>query len=255
MPGPLRVRASAGKEKGMSERKGLHPLAWVGIGCGVIILIALLGFGACTILVAKTASDIAEEMENNPEITAARAFVFANPELEMVSVDEEAKTVTIRNTTTGEEMTVDASKLADGEISFQGEGGESLTFGQGGMTAKTDEGEFKIGGGGEAEVPEWAPVPDGAKDLMQMMSSVQNGEKSTMITFTVATELEALADAMEAKVKETGLTTHRSVSNFGGMGQASVVGEGDGKVYKLSCMKESAEGPAQCTLTLSEKVQ
>ena len=81
------------------ERTGLHPLAWVGIGCGAIlmvIVIAVVMVGG--FFLARTVKDVAEDFEDNPGLAAARFIVKASPELEEVEVDEDAGTMTVRNT-------------------------------------------------------------------------------------------------------------------------------------------------------------
>ena len=71
-------------------------LKWVLIGCLAIILIGALLFGACSLFVAKKAKDFAGEMSDNPAMAAAEMIVRVNPEIELVSKDEMAQTLTIR---------------------------------------------------------------------------------------------------------------------------------------------------------------
>ena len=49
-----------------AKKKGLPPLAWVGIGCGALVVIALIVFAVGSWLVAKKVRDVAGEFEANP---------------------------------------------------------------------------------------------------------------------------------------------------------------------------------------------
>ena len=147
-------------------KKGLGPLAWIAIGCGVIIVLVGIVMVAGGIFVAGKAKDFAEEMEKNPGLATARAVVKLNPELEEVAVDEEAGTITVRNTRTGEEVTVDFDALADGKLSFSsGDKKMTIEASEEGVKMSSEEGgeKLQLSTGNEVtdDVPEWVPVwPD-----------------------------------------------------------------------------------------------
>ena len=104
-------------------KKGLSPLAWIGIGCGGLLLIGILVVSVGGYFAAKTVSDF---VGDNPAADAAEAIVRINPELELVESDREAGTITIREKSTGKEVTVNYSQLERGELVFgDGEGAGS----------------------------------------------------------------------------------------------------------------------------------
>ena len=120
-------------------KKGLSPLAWIGIGCGGLLLIGILVVSVGGYFAAKTVSDF---VGDNPAAAAAEAIVRINPELELVESDREAGTITIREKSTGKEVTVNYSQLERGELVFgDGEGEEvrvqSGTSGDGGPISIT----------------------------------------------------------------------------------------------------------------------
>ncbi|MCP4899640.1 MAG: hypothetical protein GY906_21960 [bacterium] len=152
------------------EKKGLSPLAWVAIGCGALtvliaIVVVVLGFFA-----VNKAKDFAEEMEANPGLTVARGIVWANPEWEEVSADEDMGTITIRETSSGKEVTVDFDDIKEGAISFTTEEGSVTISGEEGddgsvVSITGDEGSLTFGSterGGE-NIPEWVPVYPGTE--------------------------------------------------------------------------------------------
>ena len=73
---------------------------------------------------ARTVKNVAEDFEDNPGLAAARFIVKAHPELEEVDVDEESGTMTIRNTKTGELITVNFDDIKEGRFSWTADGEE-----------------------------------------------------------------------------------------------------------------------------------
>ena len=106
------------------QKKGLHPLAWVGIGCGVIILIIIILMLIGGLFAAKKLSEAAK----NPEVSAVRATVFAHPDYEEVEFDEDGQSLTIREKKTGKTITASFEEIKEGKLTLTGEDGEEVTF-------------------------------------------------------------------------------------------------------------------------------
>jgi len=153
-------------------RKGLPTIAWIGIGCGALIVIMVLVFTVGGFLMARKVKQVAGDFdfEENPALATARVIVRLNPELEEVATDEENGTITVRNTKTGEEITVNFDDIKEGRLSFSS-GDREVTIdagqtGESGSVNITDEkGTFVIGTGetGGQEIPPWVPVFPGAE--------------------------------------------------------------------------------------------
>jgi len=79
----------------------MPPLAWVGIGCGTILVILVIVVS----LAVRACVDKVEEFRKNPEKAGAEMFVRMNPDLELVSQDENAGTMTVRVKKSGETVT------------------------------------------------------------------------------------------------------------------------------------------------------
>ncbi len=158
-----------------SQKKGLSPLAWIGIGCGALVLlgvvaaVGLLGFGLFK------AKELVEDLEANPAKTAAEMVVRLNPELELIESDEEAGTITFKNVTTGETMTVDFESIAEGKLSVTTEDGElridASEGGEAGMTFTGPDGEVRLGASVE-NVPDWVPLYPESSDARGTYTSV-----------------------------------------------------------------------------------
>lgn len=145
-----------------APKKGLSPLAWVGIGCLVLLLLGAAAFVSCSYFVAKKAGDLAQEIQENPARKLAELAVRANPNLELVETDEEAGTMTILDKSTGKVATFDYDAIAKGKFRLQTEEGEmSVDVGEaakGLVTVKTPDGETRYSAGEGRTLPEWFPA-------------------------------------------------------------------------------------------------
>ncbi len=182
------------------ERKGLHPLAWVGIGCGVLMVIVIAVMMVGGFFLARTVKNVAEDFEDNPGLAAAKFIVKATPDLEEVDVDEDAGTMTVRNTKTGELITVNFDDIKEGRFSWTADG-EEVTVDvsdaeDGTVKIESSDGDgFAIttGAAVSEEIPDWVPVYPGSepanRGTMKTNDSV-NGN------FTLGTD-DAVADVLE----------------------------------------------------------
>ncbi|HXO40470.1 MAG TPA: hypothetical protein VN999_03410, partial [Thermoanaerobaculia bacterium] len=84
-------------------KKGMGPLAWIGIGCGVVIVICIIVMGAGAYLF-KT--KIVDPLKDNPSLAAAKLVIQASPDLELVNEDPKAQTLTVHNKKTDETVVV-----------------------------------------------------------------------------------------------------------------------------------------------------
>jgi uncharacterized protein YneF (UPF0154 family) len=154
-----------------TKKKGIPVIAWIGIGCGAIIVIGVAAFLVIGMFVAHKAKDFAKEMEANPAKVAAEMIVKLNPELEIVKSDESAGTITIREKKTGKVATFNYEAIKEGKLVFETEEGKveinaQRNEGEGGVTVTSDEGEVRLGASlSAADLPAWVPLYPGAEDV------------------------------------------------------------------------------------------
>jgi len=143
--------------------KKTSPWVWVAVGCGALLLVVTLVFVVGGLWLFKKGKDFVRTAEKNPAVAAAKIAAAANPDIEVVSADDAAGTVTLRDKKTGEVITMDAKEIQKGKLVFRNEKGEKLTVegGQGEMRIASKKGEMTIGG--EGNVPSWVPLPPGVK--------------------------------------------------------------------------------------------
>jgi hypothetical protein len=192
-------------------KKGLSPWVWLGIGCAGIVVISAVGFSVVGYFVYGKAREVAREMEEDPVAATSRLIAAANPEIELVDADKDNRTVTFRNTETGEEFIFDYADIEEGRFEFtSGDETTSLELdtdaeGGGGMTIRTDDGETTTYGSAAAEQPDWVPVYPGTEPR-GTYSSETPAMNAGAFSFETGDTLEQVLDFYAAELEAGGFT-------------------------------------------------
>jgi len=190
-------------------KKGMPAIAWVGIGCGGLLLLAII-VGA--VVFGMFAGKI-KEFAANPEKTGAEMMVSMNPDLEMVSQDEEKGQMTIR-TKEGKEITMSYKDLAEGKI--------SVTDADGNTT--------RIGSADLSQVPSWVPRAPDLSDSLSTYHSESGGKVDGQFSGSSDRSLEQLQTFFEAEASSLGLNSSSNNSmNSDGTSVVSLGFSGGGK--------------------------
>jgi len=221
------------KEEVMNEqmqapaKKGLPTIAWVGIGCGALIVIMVVVMVVVWLFLAPKAKKLAGDLDENPTLVIARGIVRLNPDLEEVSTDKDNGTMTVRNTKTGEEITVNFEDIEKGRLSFS-KGDQNVTIDasegedSGSISITGDKGTLVISSGnkGGAEIPDWVPLYPGTepgnRHSMQSDESLSGG-------FEIQTEdgvgalIEYYRSTLEAEGFGVSVNTFSGEDGEGGM--------------------------------------
>jgi hypothetical protein len=238
-------------------KKGLPVWAWVGIGCGVIAVFVMIALTVGGVLLANKAKDMVAEFEEDPAMATAQMIVKLNPELEEVSSDSEAGTITVRNKKTGEEITVNFDDIEKGQFSFK-TGDREVTIDasdlEGGNVKVTDgEGEVVYSAGKvSGDVPGWVPMPEGAEPTNQHMMTA--GEESSggfeiATDSTVAEILDFYTTSLEAAGYEVKINTYSQEGTEGGMVNGS---NGEGRNV-VAIVNSEGGGPTKVVVNFSER--
>jgi len=241
------------------ERKGLHPLAWVGIGCGVLIVIVASAMLIGGFFLARTVKNVAEDFEDNPGLATAKLIVKATPELEEVDVDEEAGTMTIRNTKTGELITVDFEDIKEGRFSWTADG-EEVTVDvseaeSGTVKVESSDGEgfaLTTGAAVSEEIPEWVPIYPGSepanRGTMKTDDSI-SGNFTAGSEDSVAAVLEFYRETLKSAGFQVNVNTYSGSDNEGALINGSA--EDDGKTVVVLIGDD--DGSTTINVTYSSK--
>lgn len=194
------------------SKKGLPTLAWIGIGCAVLIVIVLAVTLAGGLFMAKKVKEVAGDLdfEGDPAMSAARLIVRMNPELEEVAVDEESGTITVRHTDSGQTVTVNVEDLQEGRIRFTTDEGEVLIQATGdpeegtiSVTSEDSTWTLKTGVESAVELPDWVPVVAGAE--IEGPHAVVSGDRTSGgYQLRRAEPVDALVDFYRSELESRG---------------------------------------------------
>ena len=231
--------------------KKTSPLVWIVAGCGGIIVIGTVLFAVAGYWGVHKLKGFAESAKKNPAVFAAKLAVAANPELEIVSSDDAAGTVTIRNKKTGEEITMNAADIKNGRLKFSNEKGEEVTFqgngekGKEGLKISSKTGSLTVGGEGEA-LPVWVPPYPGAKTTASMREKTEDGFKGTL-AFSTADPPAKVLERYEAALKGAGLVAEQT----GGAGSLKAATADGARTVEVVAM--AVGGQTQVTVAYQGK--
>jgi hypothetical protein len=210
-------------------------------GCVGLILIGVILFFAASYFIYNKAKRVAKDsgfdselMQKNPTLAAAKMVTAMNPDLEVVSADDQKGTLTIRNKKTGETITINAQDASKGKIKFKKDGKDagSIEFngnnGQGSVQVKTDEGTTKFGSGSSGTAPSWIPNYAGAEPQWDFSAESKDGYAGTF-HFITRDSMDRIATFYEEAFKSAGLTVTTASTQSGQNKTSYVTARDDAK--------------------------
>jgi len=241
--------------------KGKSPLFWILIGVGVLVFMGICAVTLGTFFVyraAKSAGFDTDLMKNNPGLAVAKMAVMANPDLQSVSSDDNAGTITVRQKSTGDILTLrfDAEKKTmvatdkDGkEVRFSVTGDDK---GGGSFEIKSSEGTMKFGATSSNTLPAWVPVYPGSSPQGTFSSQTPDGNQSTY-SFKTKDGVEKVLDFYEAELAKAGIakTSRGAGTGYGGM----LMAEDSSKNRTVMITVGNSDGGSDVGVTLIEKKQ
>ncbi len=208
------------------QKKG-KVLKWVLLGCGGLIVLALIAAVGLGLFVRSRIGDT-----RNPGFAAAKLMASMNPNVEVVSADEDSGKITLRDKRTGKTVTLDFQEIQKGNISFEGDNGEKVEIrgeGQGeagSVTVESKDGKLQIGQGSAANVPAWVPKYPGAQATAALSSRAQSGQGGTL-QLKCSGSVRQVADYYEQALKGAGMKVEQQSFESGGTSTVLVSGSDD----------------------------
>jgi hypothetical protein len=238
-------------------KKGMGPLGWIGLGCGVVIIIGVIALGA----VGYFAKKKLDQFKANPTMTAAELIVKANPDLELVSSDPKKNTMTIRDKKTGKTMTWNADDIKNGRVTVTSDEG-TATFDangkNGGTLETTDEkgqkSVAKFGGTGSPQnLPSWVPSYPGGQAQSTTYDTTGPQGRSALFTISTSDAVDKVIDWYEAELKAQGFTVDKTTSTSNGQTGGMVTGKVADEKRSVLVTIGAAEGKTQAAVMFQEK--
>jgi hypothetical protein len=242
------------------QKKGLHPLIWVAVGCGVLVIVGFLVVSVAGFFVAKKVKDVAEDFQENPARKIAELAVAANPDVELVDSDEEEGTLTVRNIKTGEVVTFDYEDAKEGRFRFESDEGEmTLQVGgdenEGFVTMETDEGVSRFGVGSGDQVPAWVPRHPDAGEISGTFNSQSDEMMMGAFSFQVEKGVEDVIRYYESELQSRGFEiTMRQTSSGGGTNLSTLAAEHSAESRNVSVTAVEEGGATQVSLQYHQEI-
>jgi hypothetical protein len=238
-----------------APRKGMGPLGWIAIGCGAIALVGFLALAVGGYFLKKK---VVDPLQENPTLVAAEMIVRMNPDLELVSSDPEKGTMTIKNTKTGETVTMNAEEIKEGKLSFEtAEGTTEIDASQAGETGSikvsgADGAEVTWGGEAPKNLPDCVPVIAGAT-VQGAMDATNAEERNASFALSTDESLDTVVEFYETKLEEAGLKVSKNTMEVNGERSATVTGTSEDEKRTVFAVIAVQDGKTQANINFTEK--
>ncbi len=237
-------------------KKKMSPWIWVLGGCLVLIVLVLLLMSGCTWFLADKAKEMAADFEANPARAAAEIAVRLNPDLELVSSDEDAGTMTLRQKSTGKEVTLNFEDIAEGRFSFETDDGEStISFdpdGDGGVTIDGPQGTTTFSATAGDDMPEWIAVYPGASEPQGTFSSTVGDQRSGAVSFRTSDPVARVLEFYERSLKAAGLDVNKTTFTAQGSDGGMLNGTSQDPTRSVTVMVSDEDGETSIAVNYSE---
>lgn len=244
-------------------KKGMSTGAKIAIGCLIAIVLCVGGCFVMTAIGLKWAGgkvkDFAEKAEKDPDYgvykLALTAFQ-ANPDYQVVSNDDDAKSITVREKKTGKQVTFTLADIKSGHLSVESEGekvnvdvNQSAANG-GSMTISSDKGKMTFGAADMSALPGWVIAYPGARtDGISTLESA--GEKSGTFTIHTSDSAEQVLAFYAQKLEGGGFKIEKT--NVSGTNASGGSVTGTQEKRSLSVIVSNQEGETQGLVAFTEK--
>ena len=211
---PMYAPAAPAPAKG-----GSKVLFWILGIIGAIVLLIVVGVAVVGFYIkhkVEQAGVSSELLQRNPGLAVLKIMTATNPNLEILSTDENDRVVKIRDKQTGKIMTMTFDDLEKGKITFRADddkGGATLSIGQ-----------------GVTGLPDWAPAYPGARESggSKVDAHGDNGEAGGTVTFATSDPPEKVLAFYTEKLKAAGLTVNGTFTS-GTTSTLSAADDSDGR--------------------------
>ena len=210
---------------------GVKILLWI---AGIVVGLILISFASCAALgfyamhKVKQAGFNADLMKKNPGLATAKMAVTMSPDTEIVSSDDNAGTIVVRDKKTGKTVTMkfDPQKRAMVVTDENGKSTSMTTTGDGanaGMEIKSPEGTMRIGNSAD-KAPDWVPVYPGSSP-QNTFSASSGGEQTGSYAFVTKDPADKVMSFYGDSLKSAGFAVSNMTGNADGKVGGMVSGE------------------------------
>lgn len=243
-------------------QKKSNVLMWVLVGCGTFLIIGIIAVFLGGYFVwnkAKQAGLDPELMQKKPALAVAKMMVAANPDIELVSVDDDKGTITVRDKKTGETVTVNFEDAQKGKIVFKKDGEDEVTIeakgdeSKGSLEVKSAEGNAKFGTGSVDKLPDWLPIYPEVQLVGSYSAQTKDGQ-SGGFHFSTKDPPNKIVSFYEDGLKRAGMTVNTNLLQTNGKQSGGIAtGEDSNKKRTVYVNAVTSDEGTQVTVIFESK--
>ena len=211
------------------------PLVWVLVvilGLFVLGAIGVVGTGLFIVHKVRQAGFDPELMQRNPGLAISKMIASANPDVQVLSTDEGAGKITVRDKKTGKVVTMTFDDAKNGRFSFSAQGDDG----------KTASMEF---GAGADKLPSWIPAYPGAKVEGAFAVNGDSGQGTGgSFGFSTSDAPGKVMSFYQDKCKELGINIKMTTTTDKG-GMIMAADEGETRTLQVIVGSESGQTKVQ----------
>ena len=238
-----------------------NPLVWILVAVGglfLLLMIVVIGGGLFIVHKVKQAGFDPALMKTNPALAMTRMMTAANPDVEVVSVNDRDQRITVRDKKTGKTVTMNFGDAKNGKFVFQEEGKDAVVVsssgsgGTGSVEVKSADGTVKIGGGG-GKVPTWIPDYPGSAPQGSFTAQTNSGSSGNF-SYKIKDPADRVAKFYEDGFKSSGMKVTSNVTNSDGKTSAAFLSaEDDAKTHTSIVAIATEDGETTVSVTYNLK--
>ena len=215
------------------------PLLWILGGCLGLALIAGIIVVSTGIFVARKAGLDPALMKKNPGLAVAKMLASANPDIEVLSVDEDGGIIRVRDKKTGKTLTMNLEDAQNGKIVFQDDQNKRVeiqTHGEGDKAAveiRSPEGTMRMGASAAGQLPDWLPSYPGAEGTGTFGFSAEQG-KTGSCAFKTNDSVEDVASFYEDALKNAGFEVQKILTQIPDKGSMIMLTAADNSTQRTA---------------------
>lgn len=212
-------------------KKGIPVWGWLLIAFFTLAFLVVIGASVLTYFLVKKAETVAK----NPLSAIVQLAAAANPDIDVLDVNENTGKITVRDKKTGKTIVIDSDNIKDGKIVID-----------------SDDGHAVIGAGANVKAPSWIYLPPEAKIAGGMTANTPNGDTGTVV-FTSNIPIAGLKAFFEDKYKSDGFDTSlATVSTTNGEEALNLVFRHEGRKRNVTIVAAKSADGTGGTITFAE---
>ena len=242
-PVPVQQKSSAGKI-----------ILWVVGIIGGFILICVIGFVITVGFVVHKVKQTGDLAQKNPGLAAAKVMATMNPNVELVSSDDNAGTIVVRDKRTGKTTTMKFDPASKTMV-VTDDNGKTATIGldsnAGTVKVESSDGTVKLGSGAD-KAPSWVPQYPGSSP-QNTYSASQQGKQSGIYTFTIADSAQKVLDYYASQLNSGGMQVTRVNTSSSGKNAGMVTGQDKDSAHTVVVTASEESDGTHVSVTYEEK--